>query len=86
MLGAQPWHPHRRLPPPADGRYRSERGTSKHPQILLHWRNLQRTLQKTPWQDARRGYGPWERCGNEITPTSMKEFYGSKWKQIQASS
>ena len=41
---------------------------------------------ETPWQDARRGYGPWERCENEITPTSMKEFYGSKWKQIQASS
>ena len=30
-----------------------------------------------PWLDARRGYGPGERCSVPITVESMRSFYGS---------
>lgn len=28
-----------------------------------------------PWQEARRGYGDWERCTVEISPEAMRNFY-----------
>lgn len=30
---------------------------------------------KLPWQEARRGYGEWERCTVAISPAAMKNFY-----------
>lgn len=35
-----------------------------------------------PWRDARGNCGTWDRCETEITPDSMIQFYGDRWKQI----
>lgn len=40
------------------------------------------THSEQPWQDARKGYAPTDRCTNVITPQSMKTYYGDKWKEI----
>ncbi len=34
------------------------------------------THMERPWQEARIGVAPGDRCGNEITLASMAEFYG----------
>lgn len=38
------------------------------------------THQELPWQEARKGYAPGEHCNNEISLTTMKEFYSSIYR------
>lgn len=37
-----------------------------------------------PWIKARKGFKPLERCHNEITEKTMKEYYGKKYLSLQA--
>ena len=39
-----------------------------------HWL-VELTHMESPWIDAREGYGPGERCSNEITHAAMAEYY-----------
>lgn len=40
------------------------------------------THSEKPWIDARKGVAPMDRCENEITIESMRDFYGKKYKEI----
>lgn len=40
------------------------------------------THREKPWQEARRGVAPLERCTKEISDASMRDFYGKKWEKI----
>lgn len=40
------------------------------------------THEELPWQEARRGYAPTDRCTVEISEHTMKLFYGQRWKEI----
>lgn len=35
-----------------------------------------------PWKNTRGSLSPNERCENIISPQSMKEYYGKKWKDL----
>jgi len=37
-----------------------------------------------PWINARKGFESMERCHNEITNQAMKDYYGKKYKSLQA--
>lgn len=39
------------------------------------------THKEQPWLDARKGYGPLDRCTNVISKQSMIEYYGKRWKE-----
>lgn len=40
------------------------------------------THNEKPWIDARKDKSPMDRCDNEITVDSMREFYGKKYSEI----
>lgn len=40
------------------------------------------THSEQPWQEARKGFSPTERCTKIIAPESMQTFYGEKWQEI----
>lgn len=40
------------------------------------------THSEKPWIDARKGVAPMDRCENEITIESMRDFYGKKYNEI----
>ena len=40
------------------------------------------THKEDPWIMARKGYGPLDRCTNVISPESMIDYYGKRWKEI----
>jgi len=40
------------------------------------------THSEKPWIDARKGAAPMDKCENEITQDSMREFYGKKYSEI----
>lgn len=35
-----------------------------------------------PWREARDNCRTWDRCEKEITPASMRAFYGARWKKL----
>lgn len=37
------------------------------------------THNETPWQEARKGYGPLDRCTNTISNELMMKYYGERW-------
>lgn len=43
------------------------------------------THKEFPWIKTREGYGPNQRCEKVIDPQLMKDFYGEKWRKLQAS-
>ena len=40
------------------------------------------THSEEPWINARKGYGPMERCHVEITQEAMRNYYAKKYKEI----
>lgn len=40
------------------------------------------THSELPWQEARIGFKPTERCAKEISEETMKSFYGKKWENL----
>lgn len=40
------------------------------------------THRERPWQEARQGIDPTERCTNCISEDSMRAYYGKRWEEI----
>ena len=40
------------------------------------------THEETPWQEARRGFAPEERCTREISEHTMLVYYAQRWEEI----
>lgn len=40
------------------------------------------THDELPWQEARRGYSPAEKCTIEISEHTMQFYYAKRWKEI----
>lgn len=40
------------------------------------------THSEDPWINARKGYGPMERCHVEITQEAMRDYYEKKYKEL----
>ncbi len=40
------------------------------------------THEETPWIEARKGFAPMQACNNVISETTMQNYYGKKWKEI----
>lgn len=39
------------------------------------------THKELPWMEARKGYGPLERCTKVINQETMKDYYGKRWAE-----